>query len=785
MAAKQQEPASGSSSSRHGGHKKRPSPGEPTAAARLRVDVPSVQAAEEWQRTFDAVSDPLTLMDTQHRIVRANKAMADRLGLAKDQCVGQTCYRLVHGADEPPSFCPHARLLQDGEEHTVEVHEERLAGDFFVSVFPLRDSTGCLVGSVHVAHDITEKKRAEKVLRDSEARYRSLVETAQEGIGIVDLDENIIFVNQAYADLLGYRKEELLGLNLRELADEAEFAKYREETRQRREGKSSRYETMLRHKTGGPRYFSVSASPLFDDRGDFIGTIGLLTDITERKRANEALRNSEQRFRDLAELLPQTVYELDLEGRLTFVNRQALETFGYAQAELEAGVSCFQMLASQEHDRARHNIQRILDGQDLGGTEYTAQRKDGTQFPVIIYSSPILRDQVPAGLRGIVFDVTESKRAEEVLQKSEQRFRALIEHSHDAVTMIAADGTVLYDSPSVTRVLGYASTERLGRKVFEFVHPDERQSMALGFAKFVQQPGSTMEYQGRFLRKDGKPGWIEGLRSNLLHEPSVQAIVVNYRDVTDRKHTEEALRESQRRQAEAERLAAVGRMAARVAHEINNPLAGIRNSFRLVRDAVPAEHPDHDMVERIEREIDRISHIVRQMYTLYSPRSEKIADFVIADAIRDVLLTLEPIRREHEVQFEESCTPPGLTIRITEGGLHQILYNLTANATEASPRGGIVTVAAKLADDNNHEHELVEITVRDQGGGIPAEIQPRIFEPFFTAKSGDDSGKGLGLGLSVVRNIVEAHGGSIALESTPGQGTVFRVFLPHNPKEKE
>jgi hypothetical protein len=189
------------------------------------------------------------------------------------------------------------------------------------------------------------------------------------------------------------------------------------------------------------------------------------------------------------------------------------------------------------------------------------------------------------------------------------------------------------------------------------------------------------------------------------------------------------------------------------------------------------------MVERIEREIDRISHIVRQMYSLYRQQEARIGDVSVAQVIEDVLVMLEPLRRDHGVALAPGRVPLGLTIRLAEGSLQQILYNLVANAIEASPSGGVVAVVAELTDE--HDQDLVEITVRDQGRGIAPEIQQRIFEPFFTTKSGDDSGEGLGLGLSVVRSTVEAHGGSITLESKPGQGTVFRVFLPHNPKAKE
>ena len=183
----------------------------------------------------------------------------------------------------------------------------------------------------------------------------------------------------------------------------------------------------------------------------------------------------------------------------------------------------------------------------------------------------------------------------------------------------------------------------------------------------------------RFVLANGTPLFDEQKRK--------LGAVVAMRDITDRKRAEEELRESHRRQAEAEKLAAAGRMAAQVAHEINNPLAGIKNSFRLIRDAVPADHPDHDMVERIEREIDRIAHIVRQMYELYSPRAQQPRNIPVGKTIRDMLAMLEPLCQEHEVAVEVGPIPPELTVWAPEGSLQQIMYNLTINAIQASPAG--------------------------------------------------------------------------------------------------
>ena len=197
------------------------------------------------------------------------------------------------------------------------------------------------------------------------------------------------------------------------------------------------------------------------------------------------------------------------------------------------------------------------------------------------------------------------------------------------------------------------------------------------------------------------------------------------------KRAEETLRESQRQQAEAENLAATGRMAALVAHEINNPLAGIKNSFRLIRDAVPKDHPNRDIVQRIEREIDRIARIVRQMYQIYSPRVEQLDDIPVGPIVLNVLELLEPLCRQKEVTVEVETISPELTVRACEGSLQQILFNLVANAIEASPPAAVVHVAAAPADQ-----DYARISIRDRRPGISNGVRAHMFEPFVSADVG-------------------------------------------------
>lgn len=231
------------------------------------------------------------------------------------------------------------------------------------------------------------------------------------------------------------------------------------------------------------------------------------------------------------------------------------------------------------------------------------------------------------------------------------------------------------------------------------------------------------------------------------------------------------IQELDRRQAQNEKLAATGMMAARIAHEINNPLAGIKNSFLLIKDAIPKDHCYYQYTGRIGKEIDRITAIIREMFNLYRPDQKVVSDFPIRETIRDVVTLVETGCRKHGVSVEIDMGDAPLRVTLPESPFRQILYNLLRNAIDASPRGEMVGVTAMVSGG------VLVITVSDRGNGIPQEIQPLIFEPFFSTKS-DPHRMNLGLGLAVSKNLAETIGGAIDFKSETGQGTVFRVTLP-------
>jgi two-component system, sporulation sensor kinase C len=302
----------------------------------------------------------------------------------------------------------------------------------------------------------------------------------------------------------------------------------------------------------------------------------------------------------------------------------------------------------------------------------------------------------------------------------------------------------------------------------------------------------TGHWSGTMLhhKKTGEPVWIEASIIPLKDENGkITGYASANRDITGRvlaeeqllRHNEELerlvaertarIQKLERLRQESEKQVAIGRMAARIAHEINNPLAGIQNSFLLVKRGISPDFQHYEFVGRIEKEIARVARIVQRMFELHREERRELKVFAPAEAIQDVAAMLDGNCRAQGVTIALDIAGATLPVRFHEDTLRQVLFNLVQNAVEATPRGGSVTIGAVTADGR------LRITVADTGCGIPNEVGKHIFEPFFTTKDGLTTG-GLGLGLSVTHGLVEAMGGTIDFVSPAGQGTTFTVSFP-------
>jgi two-component system cell cycle sensor histidine kinase/response regulator CckA len=391
---------------------------------------------------------------------------------------------------------------------------------------------------------------------------------------------------------------------------------------------------------------------------------------------------------------------------------------------------------------------------------------------------------LPGRLVAIMFeDVTGQAQSEARRRESEERFRTLIENSTDAVTITDHEGSVIFTSASVKQVLGYSSEELQQRTAFDLLHEDDVARARTHRATAISRPGVPVTTTLRARHRDGHWHVIEVITVNRLDDPSLRGVVTNFRDVTERVRSEEALRRMEAQLLQTQKMEAIGKLAGGVAHDFNNLLSVILGISALLLEQLEPDHPMRADMTEIQQSGERAARLTRQLLAfsrrqMLDPRVLDLND-VIASIDR---MLLRVVGEDIELQL---LTGPHLhRVRVDPGQMEQVIMNLVVNARDAMPRGGALTLqTASVELDEAFAREHIGVTpgphvmlaITDTGVGMDEETQARIYEPFFTTKA---TGKGTGLGLATVFGIVKQSGGTIWLESVPDRGTTFRIYFP-------
>lgn len=718
-------------------------------------------------------------LDAGARYVQVNARYCEFLGYTREELLGRSPSNFVLPENQERIRQAIRDVIRTHDTSHFEQPYVRKDGRIIwlkVSATCILDAAGQFLRTAAIVEDVTARREAEKARTEAEIHYRALFEEA--GVGVAELDSTsgrFLRVNRKNLEILQRTEAELLAMDFMALTHPEDLADDLANMEAMRAGRNRGFtlEKRLLRGDGTPVWVHLTVSPLWPPGAAPTTHMAVAKDISERKAAEAALRESESLFRTFFENAGVGMVILDRDIRFLRVNPRYCAITGYSAEELVGRRTPLDLDHPDDRERNKVESGRLMAGQtDVLSIEKRYLRRDGSVAWVHVKAANITD---AAGnivyVIGVIEDITARHEAGAALRQSEERLR-LIENTVDSVFRIfdLQHDRALYVSGKIEALWGVPARSLMDHSLeggwTHLIHPEDRAAVVIATRDGAAR-GVPFELEYRVNLPDGRLRWIRD-RCFPMRDASgvVTAMAGAVNDVTERKQLEATLRAQ-------ERHAATGRLAAGVAHEINNPLNGIKNCLRLIKEAIPPEHPRRPFADLIDREIDRIAFIVQRLFTLYRPNREVAKEFAAGDLARDVIQLVGPEAAAAGVRVSFRGPENPARVRLPEASLIEIVHNLIRNAIDASPAGGkvILTLTA--------EPDTMRISVADSGPGIPAGLHDQIFEPFFTTKA-STARSGMGLGLALVRTNVEALQGRVWFESPSGGGTVFSVELPRN-----
>jgi len=721
--------------------------------------------------------DGLWLTDLEGRFMEVNDAACAIFGYSREEML-QMSIRDIETTESADEMAAHIeRIMREGSDRFERQHRRKDGRciDLEISVNFMNLGGGRLVSFLR---DVTERKQIEKALLQRIELRDRLAKVAATVPGMIysfrmrpDGSTCMPYASTALDEIYGLRPEEVVhdAAPVLSLIHPDDIGRVKESIADSARSMTPwRQEFRVCHTRKGELWVEGHSVPQPEPDEGIIWH-GFIQDVTARREAEQALRESETRFRSYIEHAPAAVFAADREGRLVDFNPAALALLGYEANKLRS------MRVWDLHPaEARGEVQRQLASLNERGLvegEYRLTRQDGQSIWVLL-RAVLLEDG-----RSMAYaqDITEHKLAELALRASEERFRAVVESAPDGI-FVQTEGRFVYINGPAVRIFGATSSkELLGQLVLDRVHPEDRARAQERIRVLNQERRAVPLAQMRFLRVDGAGYDVEVVGVPFVHEGKGGALVF-FRDVTDRRRLEDQFRQAQK-------MEGIGQLAGGVAHDFNNLLTTIMMQLELLNSSPNPDPQLRESIGELMAQAQRAASLTRQLL-LFSRRSVMQSETLDLNEVVENLLKM--LRRLIGENIKLNWHRGSRVARVTADGgmLEQLLMNFVVNARDAMPRGGLLTIATEVVDIDQEQARLnpqarpgrfVCLSVKDTGCGMSVEVLKRIFEPFFTTK---EAGKGTGLGLATVYGIVSQHQGWITVESEVGKGSEFRVFLP-------
>ncbi len=763
-------------------------------------------------------------MDKDLRLVQWNARALSFFQIDAEAMGRQTAHSLLRSlmarAKNPNPIIEALRTCQTDPEAVIEGPLEIVRPEprvFWRMTAPVYNLEDVRIGRMWTFRDVTENQRVERAARENEERYRVIAEAASDAILTIDEGGEILFASKAAERIFGYRLDELVGRPLSMLLPEHLRPPHLAHLPRRPEAGdgSSSWESVplvgLR-KDGAEIAVELSLGEFVKD-GKRLFT-GLLRDVTERKKSEEALRRRDAILEAVSFAAEQFLTSSSWVEKIQPILQRLGEAAGVSRSLIYEVHSSKDgsVVESLRHEWTADGVRPLMEDPrshglsiiDAGFGRWIDALKQGDVVHGTVDSFPSAEKEflesmdirscinVPVFVEGclwgyISFDdcltdrlwslperealktaagtlgaALQRQRAEEAVRRSERKFRELFEAAADAIALVDGRGNILDINPAGEAIMGMRRADLIGRNLSEILPEEDEPRWKKHIGDIIRSRGPDEPFEVTLRGADGRRTTLEVRSRRVVHEEEAEPRVeIVARDVTERL-------ELQRRLLESERLASMGRLSAYVAHEINTPLTNIS----LLTAAIVRRAKDREILgklEKISAQRRIASAIINDLLRFSQHREVNAVDVDVKAIIRAALEQVEPYRKKG-VSLRRDIEGPPVIARVDAMQIQEVLMNLLKNALEATSRG---SVSVDLED----RPEAVLISVVDTGTGMAQDVQARLFEPFFTTKK---VGEGTGLGLSMCKSIVNAHGGTIQVSSDVGKGSTFTVMLPRS-----
>jgi len=607
--------------------------------------------------------------------------------------------------------------------------------------------------------------------------FKDLVNALDDLVFVKDSQHRWVFLNDACCQFWGFSREELIGKSDFDIFPKEQAEVYWAKDQEVLQTKKPVLN--IEEQTIEGRLYTISTKKSIyrDEESGEEYIVGTIRDITDEQRARDAVKESEEQFRHLADYSPNMIF-INQKGRIVYANNKCMEVMGYTLDEFLSPEFDFMSIIAPEYRKTvKSAFQRHIRSEEVAAYDYALITKNGIRIDSII-ATKLINYRGDTAILGIVTDISAHKRIEEELRRSEERYRALFNNSINAIYILDKMGRILEVNRVASEQLGYSREELLEMKLNDLAgsaYPNRKQTSK-------GETGSEHVYETVHVSSDGRGIPVEISTRPIVFEGKPAVLAVS-RDITERKNAQKELKEKEAQLLHSQKMEAIGRLAGGIAHDFNNLLTAVLGYAELLVMDPESGEKQREYAKEIKSSAERGALLTRQLLA-FSKRQVLLPRKL---DINVLIKNLENMMRRiigENIAVTVLNGSGGKCIKADPSQIEQILVNLLVNSKDAMPKGGSVDIETGVEYlENRRCHfgqevvpgEYVFLEVCDTGVGIPGELSTLVFEPFFTTK---ELGKGTGLGLATVYGIVNQNRGYLFMDSTPGAGTKIRVIFP-------